>query len=76
MSNSRYHSHSAWNRLGYGIHTLRQIDSRQRNEVTEITLNLSDSMHRICQYAVPRAKRVIDRFQVQKLALEAVRIYA
>jgi len=54
------------------LHALRQIDSRLRNKVTEITLDLADSMHRICRYAFPRAKRVIDRFHVQKLALEAV----
>lgn len=54
------------------LRALRQIDSRLRNKVTEITLDLSDSMNRICRYAFPRAKRVIDRFHVQKLALEAV----
>ncbi len=54
------------------LHALRQIDSRLRNKVKEIILDLSDSMHRICRYAFPRAKRVIDRFHVQKLAQEAV----
>ncbi len=54
------------------LHALRQINSRLRNKVIEITLDLADSMHRICRYAFPRAKRVIDRFHVQKLALEAV----
>lgn len=54
------------------LHALRQINSRLRNKVIEITLDLVDSMHRICRYAFPRAKRVIDRFHVQKLALEAV----
>lgn len=29
-------------------------------------------MRRICRYAFPHASRVIDRFHVQKLALEAV----
>lgn len=48
------------------LHALRQIDSCQRNKVTEITLDLSDSINRICRYAFPRAKRVIDRFHVQK----------
>lgn len=54
------------------LHALRQIPSGLRNSVTEITLDLSDSMRRICRYAFPRACRVIDRFHVQKLALEAV----
>ena len=54
------------------LHALRQIDSSLRNKVTEITLDLSDSMHRICRFAFLRAKHVIDRVHVQKLALEAV----
>ena len=54
------------------LRALRQIDSRLRNKVTEITLDLSDSMNRICRHGFPRAKRVIDRFHVQKQALEAV----
>lgn len=54
------------------LRTLRQIDSKLRNQVTEITLDLSDSMNRICRHAFPRAKRVIDRFHVQRQALEAV----
>ena len=29
-------------------------------------------MHRICRLAFPRASRVIDRFHVQRLALDAV----
>ncbi|MDE5972718.1 MAG: transposase [Muribaculaceae bacterium] len=54
------------------LHALRQIPSGLRNSVEEITLDLSDSMRRICKYAFPHASRVIDRFHVQKLALEAV----
>lgn len=54
------------------IHALRQIKSGLRNKVTEITLDLSDSMHKICRAAFPKASCVIDRFHVQKLALEAV----
>ena len=54
------------------IRALRQIKSELRNKVTEITLDLSDSMHKICRMAFPKASRVIDRFHVQKLALEAV----
>lgn len=33
------------------IHALRQIKSELRNKVTEITLDLSDSMHKICRMA-------------------------
>lgn len=54
------------------IHALRQIKSELRNKVTEITLDLSESMNRICRMAFPRASRVIDRFHVQRLALDAV----
>ena len=54
------------------IHALRQIKSELRNTVKEITIDLSDSMHRICRMAFPRASRVIDRFHVQRLALDAV----
>lgn len=54
------------------IRALRQIKSQLRNQVTEITLDLSESMNRICRTVFPKATRVIDRFHVQKLALEAV----
>ena len=57
---------------GAVIHALRQIKSPLRNQVTEITLDLSESMNKICRLAFPKATRVIDRFHVQKLALEAV----
>ena len=54
------------------IHALRQITSVLRNKVTEVTLDLSESMNKICRMAFPRASRVIDRFHVQRLALDAV----
>ena len=54
------------------LRALRQIKSELRNRVTEITLDLSESMHRICRLAFPKASRVIDRFHVQRLALDAV----
>ena len=54
------------------IHALRQIKSELRNTVKEITLDLSESMNKICRMAFPRAARVIDRFHVQRLALDAV----
>lgn len=54
------------------LQALRQIKSRLRNQVREITLDLSESMNKICRLAFPHATRVIDRFHVQKLALEAV----
>ena len=54
------------------LRALRQIKSELRNKVKEITLDLSESMHRICRLAFPNASRVIDRFHLQRLALDAV----
>ena len=54
------------------IQVLRQIDVEERMEVEEVTLDLSDSMRRIVSTVFPKAKRVIDRFHIQKLACGAV----
>ncbi len=54
------------------LRALRQIKSELLNKVKEITLDLSESMHRICRLAFPKASRVIDRFHLQRLALDAV----
>ena len=51
---------------------LLRIDGDKRNEVTEVTLDLSDSMHKIVRTVFPKASRVIDRFHIQKLACDAV----
>ena len=54
------------------IAVLLRIDGDKRNEVTEVTLDLSDSMRKIVRTAFPKASRVIDRFHIQKLACDAV----
>lgn len=54
------------------IAVLQRIDRELRYAVEEVTLDLSDSMSKIVRSAFPRAKRVIDRFHVQKLACDAV----
>lgn len=54
------------------IAVLQGIDRELRYEVEEVTLDLSDSMRKIVSSAFPKAKRVIDRFHVQKLACDAV----
>lgn len=54
------------------IQVLRQVDEEVREAVEEVTLDLSDSMRRIVSVAFPKAKRVIDRFHIQKLACDAV----
>ena len=54
------------------IAVLKKIDEEQRYAVMEVTLDLSDSMHKMVRTAFPKADRVIDRFHIQKLACEAV----
>ena len=51
---------------------LDKIDEKKREEVDEVTLDLSDSMRKIVRHCFPKARRVIDRFHIQKLAGDAV----
>ena len=51
---------------------LDKIDEHERDKVEEVTLDLSDSMRKIVRHCFPKAKRVIDRFHIQKLACDAV----
>ena len=46
--------------------------SRRRYQVREITLDMAPNMEQIARTCFPAAKRVTDRFHVQKLAYEAV----
>ena len=54
------------------IKALENIPEEKRESVTEITLDLSDSMRKIVRSSFPKARRVIDRFHIQKLACDAV----
>ena len=54
------------------IAALNTMPEEVRNTVTEITLDLSSSMRKIARLSFPKATQVIDRFHVQKLALEAL----
>lgn len=54
------------------IQVLKQIDEEERLKVEEVTLDLSDSMRKIVSVSFPKAKRVIDRFHIQKLSCDAV----
>ena len=54
------------------IAVLEKIPKRERNRVDEITLDMANSMRKIAKTCFRNAKVVIDRFHVQKLALEAV----
>ena len=56
----------------YVIAVLQRIDQNLRYAVEEVTLDLSDSMRKIVRGSFPKAKRVIGRFHVQKLACDAV----
>ncbi len=51
---------------------LRLMPLEARKKVTEVTLDLSASMRRIVLFSFPNATLVIDRFHVQKLALDAL----
>ena len=51
---------------------LDKIDEKKREAVEEVTLDLSNSMRKIVRHCFPKAKRVIDRFHIQKLASDAV----
>lgn len=51
---------------------LDKIDEQQREQVQEVTLDLSETMRKIVRHCFPKAQRVIDRFHIQKLACDAV----
>jgi transposase len=54
------------------IKVLDKIPEKKRNTVTEITLDMANSMQKIARNCFPKANRVIDRFHVQKLAYDAL----
>jgi transposase len=54
------------------IPLLQKIPLKLRSQVEEITLDMAGSMNQIARRCFPNATLVIDRFHVQKLALEAV----
>ncbi len=54
------------------IAIIEKISLKQRNLVTEITLDMAANMGLIAKKCFPNATRVTDRFHVQKLALEAL----
>ena len=49
-----------------------KIPVKQRNKVKEITLDMAGNMGLIVKKSFPKATLVIDRFHVQKLALDAL----
>lgn len=54
------------------IKILHKIPLKQRNKVKEITLDMAGNMGLIAKKSFPSATLVIDRFHVQKLALDAL----
>ena len=54
------------------IEALERIPEDKLNEVKEITLDMAESMRKIVCRCFPKARRVIDRFHVQKLAYDAL----
>jgi transposase len=50
----------------------QRISSIKRNQVIEITLDITNSMKLIARKVFQKAKQVTDRFHIQKLPLEAV----
>lgn len=54
------------------IKILHKIPLKQRHKVKEITLDMAGSMGLIVRRSFPNATLVIDRFHVQKLALDAL----
>ncbi len=54
------------------IEILNKIPEAKRKKVKEVTLDLAPTMERIAKRSFPKAKRVSDRFHVQRLASDAV----
>lgn len=54
------------------INILHKIPLKQRKKVKEITLDMAGNMGLIVRKSFPNATLVIDRFHVQKLALDAL----
>lgn len=54
------------------INVLERIPLRLRNKVKEVTMDMAPNMAKAIQRCFRNARRVIDRFHVQKLAYDAV----
>ncbi|MFZ4263868.1 ISAon1 family transposase, partial [Sphingobacterium sp. HJSM2_6] len=54
------------------IQVLNRIPMRFRNKVKEVTMDMAPNMAKAIRRCFRNAKRVIDRFHVQKLAYDAV----
>jgi len=54
------------------IDILKKIPIKFRQKVTEVTMDMANSMNKIVKKSFPNAVKVIDRFHVQKLAYQAL----
>ena len=54
------------------IEVIEKIPENKREQVKEVTLDLSDSMRKIVRRCFSKAHRVIDRFHVQKLSYDVL----
>jgi len=54
------------------IKTLQKTPLKQRKKVKEVTLDMPGNIGLIVKKSFPQATQVIDRFHVQKLALDAL----
>ena len=54
------------------IRVLDRLPESRLDAVQEVTLDMSESMRKIIRHCFPKASRVIDRFHVQRLALDAL----
>lgn len=54
------------------IKVIQKIPQKQREKVSEITLDMAGSMNLVAKKCFPNAEQVIDRFHVQKLAFDAL----
>ena len=51
---------------------LRKIPEKIRNKVKEVSVDMAANMHNAIKKSFPKAEVVVDRFHVQKLAIEGV----
>lgn len=54
------------------MEVIDRIPEALLDAVKEVTMDMSDSMRKIIRHCFPKALRVIDRFHVQRLALDAL----
>lgn len=54
------------------MNCLNKIPQEQREQVTNITLDMANSMYSIARQSFPKALQIIDRFYVQKLMYDAL----